>query len=379
MSKVDDKNTGLRETNLLSLSYGQVIRRSIDGADGLRPASYETYNIIQANDIVLRMTDLQNDQRSIRTGLAGERGIITAAYVSLRPHTARVDPRYLAAALRAYDIEKVFYDMGAGVRQTLGFAELGDIPIPLPHLPTQRAIADYLDRETGEIDAMLGKLDALAGVLATRRGEVVRGALATIERKPYLGLLVNVVSGSGFPHEFQGVTDSELPFFKVSSFAEARQGVMGSSENTVSRDTAARLGATVIPKDSILMAKIGAALLLGRYARTDRPCCIDNNMQALTPRHNTFEARFLAYAMSEVPLNLLVKPGPVPSLDVMGMKMTRVPQPPLSEQRRIADHLDEVTGRIDAMLAKVAQLKAVLTERRAALITDVVTGRKEVA
>ena len=50
-----------------------------------------------------------------------------------------------------------------------------------------------------------------------------------------------------------------------------------------------------------------------------------------------------------------------------------------TEQVRIADHLDEVTARIDAMLAKVAELKALLNERRAALITDVVTGRKEVA
>ena len=64
----------------------------------------------------------------------------------------------------------------------------------------------------------------------------------------------------------------------------------------------------------------------------------------------------------------------------MGMKMTDVAyHPSLDEQRRIADHLDEVTGKIDAMLAKVAELKSLLIERRAALITDVVTGRKKVA
>ncbi len=53
--------------------------------------------------------------------------------------------------------------------------------------------------------------------------------------------------------------------------------------------------------------------------------------------------------------------------------------PSLAEQKHIADQLDEITGKIDAMLAKVAELKQLLTERRAALITDVVTGRKEVA
>ena len=58
---------------------------------------------------------------------------------------------------------------------------------------------------------------------------------------------------------------------------------------------------------------------------------------------------------------------------------TPVPLPPLDEQVRIADELDASTARIDAMLAKVDDLKALLLERRAALITDVVTGRKEVA
>ena len=39
----------------------------------------------------------------------------------------------------------------------------------------------------------------------------------------------------------------------------------------------------------------------------------------------------------------------------------------------------KATTRVDAMLAKVADLKSLLLERRAALITDVVTGKKEVA
>lgn len=62
----------------------------------------------------------------------------------------------------------------------------------------------------------------------------------------------------------------------------------------------------------------------------------------------------------------------------MGMKMSRIAyNPSLKEQRRIADHLDEVTGKSDAMLATIDELKALLVERRAALITDVVTGRKK--
>lgn len=102
-------------------------------------------------------------------------------------------------------------------------------------------------------------------------------------------------------------------------------------------------------------------------------------MQALVPHQGVIISRFLAYAMEGVSIPSLVKPGPVPSLDVMGMKMSRIAyNPSLKEQSRIADHLDEVTGRIDVMLATIDELKALLVERRAALITDVVTGRKKV-
>ena len=74
-----DKNHGMQENNLLSLSYGRIKRKSIDGSDGLLPASFETYQIVDRDDIVWRLTDLQNDQRSLRTGIVRERGIITSA------------------------------------------------------------------------------------------------------------------------------------------------------------------------------------------------------------------------------------------------------------------------------------------------------------
>lgn len=378
--RVDHKNDGLVESNLLSLSYGQVVRKDINEIGGLRPDSYETYNIIAPGDTVLRMTDLQNDQRSIRTGLATERGIITSAYITVRPDGDKVEPRFLHSVLRAYDIKKTFYEMGVGVRQTLKYAELADLPIPLPPRDTQRAIADYLDRETGEIDAMLAKLTSLSELVRERRREIVRLVLKSVGQTVRLGLVVDVVSGSGFPDKFQGVPDEELPFYKVSSLSNMDRQVLTDSGNTVSREIADQLGARVIPSQSVVMAKIGAALLLARYALTSRPSCIDNNMQALVPHRDVIVSRFLAYAMEGVSIPSLVKPGPVPSLDVMGMKMSRIAyNPSLKEQCRIADHLDEVTGRIDAMLTKIDELKALLVERRATLITDVITGRKKVA
>ena len=64
-----NKNRLGKEDNLLSLSYGRVIRKDINTNDGLLPESFNTYNIVEAGDIIIRPTDLQNDKRSLRTGL----------------------------------------------------------------------------------------------------------------------------------------------------------------------------------------------------------------------------------------------------------------------------------------------------------------------
>ena len=158
------KNDNLAETNLLSLSYGKIIRKNIDSVGGLLPMSYEGYNIIDRNDIVLRMTDLQNDHKSLRTGLCKERGIITSAYITIRLR-AKQNSEYLHYLLHSYDINKVFYGMGDGVRQGINFADIKSLLLLCPPLTEQRIIADYLDKKCAEIDELIAikqqKIEAL--------------------------------------------------------------------------------------------------------------------------------------------------------------------------------------------------------------------------
>ena len=104
------KNSGLTENNLLSLSYGNIVRKNIESNEGLLPASFETYNIIEPGNIIFRLTDLQNDKRSLRTGLCQERGIITSAYVTLQIRSDD-SPRYMHYLFHTYDLCKVFYGM----------------------------------------------------------------------------------------------------------------------------------------------------------------------------------------------------------------------------------------------------------------------------
>ena len=159
------KNYRMQEQNLLSLSYGRIIRKDINTNGGLLPASFNTYNVVEAGDIIIRPTDLQNDKRSLRTGLVKEQGIITSAYIDLRPKKD-VNSEYYHYLLHSYDIIKVFYNMGNGVRQGLNYSEFAKLLLLEPAQAEQQQIVDYLNAQCSEIDALIAdkkrQLDILA-------------------------------------------------------------------------------------------------------------------------------------------------------------------------------------------------------------------------
>ncbi len=148
------KNSLCKEQNLLSLSYGNIIRKDINALGGLLPESFNTYNIIEKDDIVIRPTDLQNDKRSLRTGLCKEHGIITSAYITLIPKK-KVNSKYFHYLLHSYDIEKVFYNMGNGVRQGLNYSEFAKLLVISPTKDEQKDIVAYLDEKCSSIDSII--------------------------------------------------------------------------------------------------------------------------------------------------------------------------------------------------------------------------------
>ena len=150
-TEVKNKNKGMQENNLLSLSYGTIKRRNIDATEGLLPASFEGYNIIEKDDIVLRLTDLQNDHKSLRTGIATERGIITSAYLTIRNKSDN-NPEFLQLFLHAFDLAKGFYNVGAsGVRQSLNWDTVKMLKVLIPPIPEQNQIVEAIKAEYEKI------------------------------------------------------------------------------------------------------------------------------------------------------------------------------------------------------------------------------------
>ena len=148
-----NKNLFENEKNLLSLSYGKIIRKNIETKDGLLPENFNGYNIIEKDDIVFRLTDLQNDKVSLRTGLVKEKGIITSAYVTIKPKQ-KICIEFYHYLLHCYDLIKVFYNFGNGVRQSLTYKELSKMKILVPPLNEQKEIAEFLDKKCEKIDRL---------------------------------------------------------------------------------------------------------------------------------------------------------------------------------------------------------------------------------
>jgi type I restriction enzyme S subunit len=160
-------NKGMKEDTVLSLSYGKIIIKPEEKLVGLVPESFETYQLVEPSDIIIRCTDLQNDKVSLRTGLAKDKGIITSAYLNLKVKSG-FNSRFLHYYLHALDTTKVIYKFGSGLRQNLSFLDFKRLPVfDIPE-ETQEEIANYLDAKTAQIDEAISIKETQIALLKER-------------------------------------------------------------------------------------------------------------------------------------------------------------------------------------------------------------------
>ena len=151
-------NTEEKETNALQFRLGEIISKS-KGNSKYIPISLSGYNIVEPNVIMINGLNLSFDFISQRVALVKERGVITSTYIAIAPSCYIEDEnttsRYACYLLKAYDTCKVLHSMGRGLRATLSYSTLSKMPILLPPLAEQRAIADWLDAKCADIDATI--------------------------------------------------------------------------------------------------------------------------------------------------------------------------------------------------------------------------------
>ncbi|NDV60470.1 restriction endonuclease subunit S [Bacteroides sp. 519] len=155
-------NKSVHHPNLLSLSYGKIVQKDIESKKGLLPSSFDTYQIVKDGIIVFRVTDLQNDKKSLRVGISTQEGIITPAYICIECDKNKILPIYLFTLLHYYDvITKIYYKMGDGLRQTLSYKDLKELKVYIPLFEEQKILSELFNQIDEFISNNTYKLERL--------------------------------------------------------------------------------------------------------------------------------------------------------------------------------------------------------------------------
>ena len=163
------------EYQRLALTMHGVLLRDKDDNEGLQPEQFEGYQILEANELVFKLIDLENIKTS-RVGLSPYTGIVSPAYITLTQTDS--DNRYFYYWFFALYQQNVFNQLGGnGVRSALNKDDLLNLPMLLPKQDEQRAIANYLDAKTAEIDGLIADCEREVELLQEYRKSVISEAV----------------------------------------------------------------------------------------------------------------------------------------------------------------------------------------------------------
>ena len=141
--------------------------------------------------------------------------------------------------------------------------------------------------------------------------------------------------------------------------------------HTISDETRKRLKAKLIPKGSIVYAKIGAASLLNRRRVTTRSCCIDNNMTAFVPEQVSPEWALIW--LRSLDFGAYMCPATVPSISEGIQADLPLGLPPMEYEQRSIALLNERLPKIDKLITLLEDKSSALSSYRQSLITRAVT------
>lgn len=399
VKQVKNKNVLLQERNLLSLSYGKIKRKDIETAEGLVPASYDGYNIIEKGDIVLRLTDLQNDHTSLRVGLATERGIITSAYLTLRPLNS-VFPAFLYYALHTFDVRKGFYGMGAGVRQGLKYDEIRQIKVVLPALIEQHTIANFLDKKCSEIDAIIA--DAKASIEEYKAWKasiiyeaVTKGLDPHAEMKDsgveWIGKIPKHWGTTALKRICKRISDGShysppttafgLPYVtagdihgKGINYTKCRTISKSDFDLLVKTNCQPHLGDVLLVKDGATTGRVG-------LMTDDGPCVLLSSVAMLTP-NDGISSEYLMYLLESDVFQYQIKKtmagSAMPRTTLSKLMVYTAILCPFDEQVEIVNYLNAKCSHIEDLISEKLSLISDLESYKKSLIYEVVTGKRKV-
>ena len=374
-----DKQIGFPEEELLSVyrEYGVIRKEDRDDNHNRAGDDLASYQLVEPGDLVLNK--MKTWQGSL--GISGYRGIVSPAYFVYKSRNSE-SSEFLHYALRSRYYVTQYASFSKGVRPSqwdLQPEYLSMMRVLLPPLSTQQSIVKYLAQEIGEIDAMLATLEELTETLRLRRVQAIQSSVRS-SRSVGIGLMLDVKLGKMLQTKPKTPTDRLQPYLRAAHIQPGGRLdlTIDTKEMYFSEREAEALS---LRAGDAVIVEGGAGFGRAAYLTEDMPGWGFQN-SIIRLRGASSDTRYAVYALQAAlesgEIAIACNAATFAHFTAEKVEGFRIPYHGTDEHQRIADHLDEVTGRIDAMLATIDELKALLVERRAALITDVVTGRKKV-
>lgn len=300
-------------------------------------------------------------------------------------------PKFLVYSLNC--VEYSSYIEGS-TRDKLTQNNMNRIVVPIPPLPEQQAIASFLDRECGKIDALIAEQERLIALLAEKRQAVISHAVtkglnpnAPMKDSgiPWIGMVPEgweIVRFSRLVAIAEGQVDPKKePYLSMILIApnHIESGTGRLLELTTAADQRAESGKYIYEAGAVIYSKIRPALAKVALAPLSGLCSAD--MYPLTSRGRLDQAylawlmlapSFTAWAIMESDRVAM------PKINREKLNELMLPVPPLLEQIIIAEYITNETIKFDELVATANSAITLLKERRAALISAAVTGKIDV-
>lgn len=384
-------NKGNVEKNVMSLTLRGVIRNDIDNPIGLAPADYSTYQIFETNELVFKLIDLENISTS-RVGIVPERGIMSSAYIRLKP-MGDLNIRYFYYQYFDWYKRNIFNGLGAGVRQTLSASDLLDLNIVCPPRTEQDKIVEFLDWKVAQFTKFVREKKAEIKLLQEYKTTLINSYITG-------GLDQNIdVIDSGV--DWIGKIPSSWSVDTIKQHFAIKKRIAGEEGYDVLSITQQGLKVKDITKNEGQMANSYANyqfvypgefamnhmdLITGFVDLSDKfgVTSPDYRVFALVDDKNCYDRYYLRVFQTCYKRRIFYKFGKGAAhqgrwrLPKDRFLQFQIPVPPYEDQVIIAKKCDDIEQIIDEAIAGIKTEIGLIEELRMRTISDVVTGKVDV-
>jgi len=377
-------NFNLDSINALQFKYGEIIQKPTNGRE-LNDKDFELlskYTMVAPNDIVVNGLNLNYDLKSLRIARVREEGIITSAYIVLRPRNG-ANSSFYNYYLKALDFQKVFHGMGVGIRLTLSYNELRGMLLPVPSFEEQQRIADYLDEKCGEIDSLISLQEQMIAQLTDYKQSVITEAV-TKGLDPNAQLVPSGIDWIGdYPKHWDvikiGFIFDNLDYLREPISAELRERNNPIYDYYGASGVIDKIDHYNVNDKVLLIGEDGANLVMRNLPlvyKAEGKFWVNNHAHILKPKHDDYD--YMAHALEAANYRNYITGSAQPKLSQENLQAVKLPVPPINEQRRIADYLNNKCAEIDALIALKQKKIETLKDYKKSLIYECVTGKIEV-